>query len=269
MIQAVTSIAAATARAKIFLLCLLAWASAPYTFAEAKAVPHALWADILQTYVSPGPQDVNRVDYSALKASDADREKLDIYIEAYSELDFGELTREERLAAWVNLYNAVTVRYIVGKYPVGTINPWYSRGPWRSIKVRAGGEEVSLHQIEHEILRKQWPDEPRLHYALNCASIGCPDLKTTPWRAETLEADLSAAARAYINHPRGVSPVGGSLRVSSIYKWYKEDFGGSETALIGHFLDYAEPSLAETIRKSPTISDYTYDWSLNGIEASS
>jgi len=155
------------------------------------------------------------------------------------------------------------VHHVLEVYPTNTIKPWYSRGPWRGIEVVADGREVSLHEIEHEILRARW-DEPRVHYALNCASIGCPNLKPTAWTAKTLDRDLNAAARAYINHPRGVSLSSRSgLAVSSIYKWFRDDFGGDEADVIAHLKTHAAPALRARIEADPRIRTYRYDWSLN------
>ena len=231
--------------------------------AKTSSISHAPWASLLETYVSAGADGVNLVDYGALKDSEAAREQLDAYIAAFAPLDFDALTRNERFAAWANLYNAVTVRYVVENYPLSTIKPWYSAGPWKNITVVAGGEEVSLDAIEHEILRQQWSDDPRLHYAINCASYSCPNLRTAPWTADTLDADLDEAAGDYVNHPRGVTILERGLRVSSIYDWFRKDFGASEEAVIAHLLTHAEPDLAEKIRDNPDIRDHAYDWSLN------
>lgn len=108
-----------------------------------------------------------------------------------------------------------------------------------------------------------------VHYAVNCASIGCPNLKPTVWRADSLARDLDAAARDYINHPRGVSPIEGGVEVSRIYRWFKEDFGDSEQGVIGHILEYAEPDLAAHIRAYPDIRGHHYDWDLNRVSQAS
>lgn len=234
--------------------------------AKSASLSEKAWSDILATYVVEGPEGLNRVDYAALKASEADQDKLDAYIAQYADLDFDNLSRDAQFAAWANLYNAVTVRYIVSKYPLATIKPWYSSGPWKDIKVRADGRTVSLHGIEHDILRKQWADDPRLHYAINCASYSCPNLRTAPWTAKTLDADLDAAASDYINDPRGVTVKWNGLEVSSIYDWFEKDFGGNKEAVVAHILDYAERPLAEKIRANPVIKGYDYNWSLNGTE---
>ena len=105
--------------------------------------------------------------------------------------------------------------------------------------------------------------DPRVHYAVNCASIGCPNLPRRAWNPATLDADLDAAARAYINHPRGVRVTEQGLRLSSIYRWFAEDFGDA-AGLRTHLTRYAAAPLAERLRANPRIAGYGYDWSLNG-----
>ena len=172
-------------------------------------------------------------------------------------------TDADTFAAWANLYNAVTVRYILERYPTGSIRDGYLfSGPWKKIKVMADGETVSLDQIEHEILRPRFGN-PLVHYAINCAAFSCPNLQPKAWQGDTLDADLAAAARAYVNDPRGVTVTKRGLTVSSIYDWFEADFGGSKQAVIDHLLIYADSNLAEKIRSNPRIRAYEYDWSLN------
>ncbi|MEL7452570.1 MAG: DUF547 domain-containing protein [Pseudomonadota bacterium] len=255
-------------------LAALAMFSAPASFvatadttdgveAIAPTEAHAAWSALLSTYVKPNADGVNRFDYAGLKANSADLAALNTYIDGFAAIDMASLSRDEQYVTWVNAYNAVTVQHIVGRFPVKSIRSGYIVGPWKKVKTNVGGREISLNDIEHEVLRKDW-SEPRTHYAVNCASIGCPNLKSTAWEVATLQDDLAAAASAYINHPRGVSiRRDGRLEVSTIYKWFKEDFGGNEAGVIAHLLEYAEPELAAQINENPDIKSYDYDWSLN------
>jgi hypothetical protein len=109
--------------------------------------------------------------------------------------------------------------------------------------------------------------DPRVHYAVNCASVGCPNLMPKAWRAATLEADLDAAARAFVNHPRGARVKAGKLTVSSIYAWFKEDFGGTDAAVIAHLRQYASAELRRKLAAISTIDGDDYDWTLNGLSA--
>ncbi len=123
-------------------------------------------------------------------------------------------------------------------------------------------EWLSLNDIEHRILRPIWRDA-RVHYAVNCASLGCPNLAPTAYNAKTMEASLTEAAREYINHPRGVSIEGGRLHVTKIYEWFVEDFGGNEKGVLDHIRHYANPKLAKMLAKFVAIDGYRYDWGLN------
>lgn len=123
---------------------------------------------------------------------------------------------------------------------------------------------MSLDDIEHGVMRPTFRD-PRVHYAVNCASVGCPNLRPRAWRAASLEADLDDAARAFVNHPRGVSVLAdGRLRVSSIYQWFREDFGGNEAGVIAHLRQHAAPPLAAQLAQAGSIAGHDYDWALNG-----
>lgn len=224
---------------------------------------HANWSGLLGKYVTVSPDGLNRFDYGALKANAADSAQLDQYIDSFASLDITSLPRAEQYVTWVNIYNARTIQYIRDRYPTKSIRSGYIVGPWKKILTNVGGTDISLNDIEHEVLRKQW-SEPRTHYAVNCASYGCPNLKPSAWEATTLEADLTQAARDYINHPRGVTiRKDGRLTVSTIYKWFKEDFGKTEANVIAHLREYAEPELLAKIDANPDIKNYDYDWSLN------
>ena len=225
---------------------------------------HAAWTRLLQTYVSLDAAGIARVDYASLKANSADRAALDAYIKGFENKDLSG-DSPEVFADWANLYNAVTVRYILEKYPTRSIRAGSFSGPWKRIKVNAGGETVSLDDIEHRILRVRFHD-PRVHYSINCASYSCPNLQAEAWEAATLDARLDAAARAYVNSPRGVTVTDRGLTVSSIYDWFEADFGDSKQAVIDHLLTYASPALAAQIRANPQIRNYSYDWSLNDVQ---
>jgi hypothetical protein len=224
---------------------------------------NAGWDGILQTYVVESDDGVNRFQYGALKASAADTLMLNDYIESFAALDLDALTPDAHFAALANAYNALTIQHLIQRYPTKSIRSGYIFGPWKRVKMVIDGETLSLDDIEHNVLRKDF-DDPRVHYAVNCASYGCPNLQNKAWVGETLDADLNEAARDFINHPRGVTVrARGGLQVSEIYKWFKEDFGGNEQGVIAHLLEYAEPELATQIKANADIKTYEYDWSLN------
>lgn len=226
--------------------------------------PNEAWNEALGSYVTTPDDGVARINYAQLKSDTTAQGALTAYIDQFETEDLDAIT-PENYADWINIYNAVTIRHILSRYPTGSIKSGYLfGGPWKKVFVTINNEPISLHTIEHDILREGYKD-PRLHYALNCASYGCPDLKPTLWEAETLSADLDAAARAYINHPRGVTVKQSGLILSSIFKWYRDDFGGSDARVLAHLEIYADEPLASALKDSPRIRKYDYDWSLNDI----
>jgi hypothetical protein len=240
--------------------------------AQQPADPDAVYDALLQRYVVVSPDGVNRVDYRRWRANAADRKSLDDYVRSLEGRKPSAMGREEAFAFWGNLYNAVTVKLILDRNPRTSIRDikegsWFDfkayTGPWRQPRVTVEGRALSLDNIEHDIMRPTFRD-PRVHYVVNCASYGCPNLMPRAWRAATLETDMDAGARAFVNHPRGVTILpNGTLRVSSIYKWFIEDFGGDNAGVIAHLRRYASPDLAQRLAQATTISEDAYDWSLN------
>jgi Protein of unknown function, DUF547 len=227
---------------------------------------------LLAKYVKPSADGVNRVDYSAWTRSRTDREALDRYIAGQAAAMPSTMKPNESLAYWANTYNAITLKVILDHFPVASIrdiksegvwlDPKAYLGPWAAKRIKVEGRDLSLDEIEHQILRPVFKDN-RVHYAVNCASFGCPNLQQKAWRAATLESDLDAAARAYVNHPRGVTVTGGKLNVSSIYAWFKVDFGGNDAGVIDHLKKYASADLASKLATASAIDGDSYDWSLN------
>jgi hypothetical protein len=201
-----------------------------------------------------------------------DRKALRNYLDHLQSLAISSHNRAEQRAYWINLYNALTVDVVLIHYPVDSIRDigispgLFTRGPWGAKLVAVEGEKLSLDDLEHRILRPIWKD-PRLHYAVNCASLGCPNLQPEAYSADNSDALLEKGAREYINHQRGVAIRNGRLMVSSIYEWFKEDFGGSREALMQHWLKYADKPLAAALKgHSGGGFSHAYDWSLNGPE---
>jgi Protein of unknown function, DUF547 len=226
-------------------------------------IDHSAWDGFLARYRVPGRDGIARLGYG--RVLPADREALSVYIDALGGLPITLYRRAEQLPYWINLYNALTVRLVLEHYPVASIldiGPRRGHGPWRKKLIHIEGEEVSLDDIEHRILRPFWHD-PRIHYALCLAALGSPDLAPHAFTAATTEAMLDAAARGYVNNPRGVRILHGRLFVSSLYVWYKADFGDSDRAVIAHLERYAQPALAAVLAQETRIAGDSFDWSLN------
>lgn len=228
-------------------------------------VDHAAWDNFLREYVRQDVQGINRVAYEDVTGED--RARLQDYLTKLEQTDVKALTRDEQLAFWINVYNAETVEVILQNYPVASIRDvndgFLSFGPWDRPVTTIGGWSLTLNDIEHRIIRPVF-DEPRIHYALNCAAAGCPNLMDRAWRPATLERDLAEAERAYVNNFRGVSvEPNGSLTLSKIYIWFQEDFGANEAEVLRRLQGVAEPELASAIAAQSRVGRYQYDWSLN------
>lgn len=233
-------------------------------------VDHSPWDMLLKQYVVTNhPSGVNRFRYAAV--SPTNRQVLGAYLTAMQQGKVSSLNGAEQKAYWVNLYNALTIKVILDHYPVKSImeigiSPGlFSKGPWDAKLLTIEGEKVSLNDIEHRILRPIFKDN-RLHYALNCASLGCPDLQPHAFTATNIEGLLTKAARAYVNSPRGARLIDGKLHVSSIYVWFRVDFGGTDAAVVEHLRLYAVGALAEALRAYNKGVRDSYDWSLNGAQ---
>lgn len=228
-------------------------------------VNHDAWDYLLNKYVSADADGLNRFAYPAVTA--ADRKLLADQVDYLESVPVSRYNRNEQFAFWANLYNAVTVRTILDNYPVESIRDindgFLSPGPWNRKLTTVEGVELSLNDIENRILRPIWQD-PRVHYAVNCASVGCPNLRKKAFTANGLDRTLDNAASAYINSPRGVRiRDDGTLVVSSIYIWFQGDFGKGKDDVLSHLRRYAGPSLKPRLTSTSVLRRYDYDWALN------
>jgi hypothetical protein len=250
-----------------------------YTPGSDLKVDHSTWDHILDRYLSADAESgINLFDYSGLAAglasgtASVDEAALERYLVSLENIEVDRLDRDEQMAYWINFYNALTVKVITDNWPVESIRDinlggggLFAKGPWDAPLAEVQGRPVSLNDMEHRILRPIWKD-PRIHYAVNCASLGCPNLQRTAFTGENLEALLESAAAAYINTPRGAEAEGRTLHLSSVYDWFSDDFGGSEEAVLRHIGAYADRNLKDDIK--PFLEGkgrirYRYDWNVN------
>jgi hypothetical protein len=243
---------------------------------SALSVDHSAWVGLLKTYVKPASDGVNRVDYKAFKANG--HAALKSYIAKLEAAAPAKLDKPEQMAFWINLYNAKTIDIILAHYPVKSIREIDleksllgflkksvgAGGPWKTEVVKVAGRALSLDNIEHDILRPIYKD-PRIHYAVNCASYGCPNLQRDAFTGATLDDQLDAGARAFINHPRGLRVEAGRVMASSIYDWFQSDFGGTAAGVLDHARCYASPELKAALDGKTSIDSFDYDWRLNDI----
>lgn len=234
--------------------------------ASTQAVDHGAWDMLLKAYVKPDASGLNRFDYQHV--SSADRDALRRYIDELGKVSVSKLNRSEQFAYWINLYNALTIDVVLTHLPVKSIREidispgLFASGPWDKKLLAVEGIDVSLNDIEHRILRPIWRD-PRVHYGVNCASVGCPNLLTDAYSGAAIDKMLDVAARAYVNTARGAKIDGNGLTVSSIYVWFKDDFGGTDQGVIDHLKRYAKPDLHAALEGRSSIDAHAYDWALN------
>lgn len=249
-----------------------------------QAFDHTVFDSLLQKYVAKG-----LVDYQALIENPVLMEEYLKQLGQVGAKDFENWQREEKIAFWINAYNAITIEGILRNYPIegGGIVARF-RFPqnsirqisdfWDTVFIKVMRRDLTLNQIEHEILRKQF-DDPRVHFAIVCASIGCPVLESRAFFPEDLQQRLDQTSRNFINDPEKVrlDKKKNILYLSSIFDWYKEDFVSSDDAqkYISHYdkeergvIEFITKLLSENKRKYieehlPEIEYLDYDWSLN------
>ncbi|UTV27432.1 DUF547 domain-containing protein [Photobacterium atrarenae] len=228
----------------------------PHNAASTVQVDHSRWQQLLDKYLVTQP---TQTLFRYRQVSDSDRYELGRYVRDLSQSDPRQLNRREQFAYWVNLYNALTVKLILDNYPVSSITKLgglFSFGPWDEEVITINGKALTLNDIEHRILRPIWQD-PRIHYVVNCASLGCPDLQPQAFTAANAEALLEQSAKRFINSDKGVAVRGNRVRLSSIYDWYGSDFG-TRAQLQRHLNRYRDG-------KPVTLNSvsYDYNWALN------
>jgi len=238
--------------------------------ASTKRVDHSAFDGLLRAHVRPAEAGLTRVDYAAFKAKD--HVALKAYIASLAAINPAALSRDEQFAYWANLYNALTLDVVLEHYPVTSIrdidiSPGLADGPWGKKLAEVSGVQLSLDDIEHGILRPIWKFDPRIHYAVNCASVGCPNLMRRAFKGRMLEEMLNEAARTYINSPRGVSVRSGVVTASSIFSWYRSDFGETPKDVLIHIQSHAAPGLKTDLGDSDYITQFAYDWALNDLKA--
>ncbi|MBD1576558.1 DUF547 domain-containing protein [Vibrio sp. S11_S32] len=230
--------------------------------ANTQSIDHSAWQGILDRNLSV-QGDNHLFGYGSI--SDQDKKSLQQYIQQLTQLDPRQYNKKQQFAYWVNLYNALTVQVVLDNYPTKSITKiggLFSFGPWGQDIATINGKTITLNDIEHRILRPIWRD-PRIHYAVNCASLGCPNLATQAFTAQNTEALLAQAEREFILSDKGMKITNGKLQLSSIYDWFVVDFGGQSAML--DYLAKFKPEIKRIITK-PNFSQpsYEYDWRLNG-----
>ncbi|MCA9758987.1 MAG: DUF547 domain-containing protein [Candidatus Eisenbacteria bacterium] len=199
------------------------------------------------------------VDYPAWSGAADDLTALNDYVQSLTSLDPAPWPEDDQKAYWINLYNAATLRLVLAHYPLDSIKDigGLFSSPWKRDVVTVAESTLTLDEIENEILRPEFHD-PRIHFALNCASIGCPPLRADAYRAANLSEQLDESCRRTLNDARWVSVGKDGIRVTKIFDWYRGDFeenGGSVRTFLDRYRNEPLPK--------GKIEHLSYDWSLN------
>ncbi len=223
-----------------------------------ESINHNLFDQLLENHLKNGV-----VDYKGLKQNEA---KLEEYLIVLEKAEPEALSRDDQFAFYINAYNAWTIKLILTGYPgVKSIKELGSffKSPWKKKICRIGGEVVTLDYIEHAILRPRFKD-PRVHFAINCASKDCPPLRKETYRGSVLDKQLDDATKRFLNDPKKNYLDGEKLYVSKIFEWFGDDF---DNRIVEFFLKYAQGDLKKNLLKHQNkieVKYLDYDWSLNG-----
>ncbi len=250
-------------------LALLAALAAPPSPVPSSGFDHSAFDALLQRHVRGG-----LVDYGAFKKA----REFPAYLEALAGADPARLSPRDRLAYWINVYNAYTIQVVILHGERRSIRNISDSGfniggdgPWHEKVVKAAGQVYHLDNVEHDIIRKQFK-EPRIHFALVCAAMGCPPLRSEAYTGDKLEAQLAEQAVAFLRESPAKNRV--DLKEGVVYlspilaEWYPEDFGGTPAALgayvAGFYPEGPEKELLVGGRFKLVATDY--DWTLNSRE---
>ncbi|WP_372367577.1 DUF547 domain-containing protein [Candidatus Uabimicrobium sp. HlEnr_7] len=244
---------------------------------KGKTLSFLKWNEDLQKYVKSG-----FVSYAKWKN---DETSLDHTIDFFKTMQVDKVARDHLLAAYINAYNAFTVKLILEYYPnITSINDIPKAKRWDAIRWQVGKETFSLNQLEHDILRKNFI-EPRIHFGIVCASIGCPHLYNKAYDGDIIEEQLTAVAKDFFSREENLKVDGSVVYVSSILDWFRGDFVREELATKLKWFGEDYQKASENIRllmficrfapeniKNKISENYskwsikyaTYDWNLNG-----
>lgn len=228
------------------------------------AIDHSPWDALLNRHVD----ERGMVDYRSWKASPGDSRALDAYLHQLSHSS-GEGSREEQLAFWINAYNALTIKGILREYPTTSIRnhtaKLFGYNIWKDLKLLVGGKPTSLDEMEHQILRKL--GEPRIHFAIVCASIGCPRLLAEAYVPDRLDGQLTLNIQSFFADPAKFryDATRRTIQISPIMKWFGEDFGDNQAAQMKRIAAYLPDPAAQSLAASgsASVSYLDYDWGLN------
>jgi hypothetical protein len=226
-----------------------------------KANLHQDFNEILQQYVVG-----DKFDYDALYQNKQDLQKLYNYVDLLERQNPDSWSENEALAYWINLYNAATIELVLKNYPVKSIKDigFLFSSPWKRKVVKVNGKELSLDDIEHKIIRKKFKDA-RIHFALNCASLGCPPISNTAFTPAELDKQLDAACKRAIRSSKWVKITDNEIWVTKVFDWYKDDFVAYAGSVREFIARYRPEDRDKIMDENRELKIMDYDWSLNKV----
>ncbi len=239
---------------KALPLSLLLSLSIVASEAHAEAPDHAPLDRILRAHVKGG-----KVAYSRIKASEG--EALDAYLETVAGASLKGLSRNEKLAFYINAYNALVIRSVIRRLPLKSVMK--VKGFFDKARHKVAGRKITLNDLENKIIRPRFK-EPRIHFALVCAAKSCPPLMGRAFAAKTLKRDLERLTRRFLNSRYGLVIEGGTVKASQLFNWYKQDFVDANGSVGKYLARYRKADAALLTREGLKVSHLKYDWSLNG-----
>jgi len=236
------------------------------TGVHAGTFDHSKFDEILKEYVN----EKGLVDYNGI----AKDQRFSQYMKALENAKVEELSRDGQLAFWINAYNAVTIDKVIKWKPEKSVRETFVPGLWTSTKFFTtkehivAGQRLSQDNIEHDILRAQFND-PRIHFAIICASKGCPPLPRVAYTEENVQERLEEETREYINSPRGtrIDRAENTLYISKIFDWFRADFVKRSGSVMAFMRPYLDNELRQFLQRDPMIGYIEYNWALNAQES--
>jgi len=262
----------------VFVFLVAIQLNSPY--AIAKVVDHSVWDTLLKSHVVVKMNGaITSVNYADFKKN---RDKLNTYLKtmaSVSQQAFDRMSKDEQLAMLINVYNATTIELILTGYPdiqsIKDLGAMFS-SPWKKEIVSLFGKQLSLDDLEHGLIRGSRYQDPRIHFAVNCASIGCPALRAEAYVGERLQAQLDDQAHLFLSDKSRNRFVQDALEVSYIFKWYREDFekGWKGIHSLQQFFSQYQDTLHLDIKQLEALNSgrvyikfLDYDWFLNDVKS--
>lgn len=251
-----------TASGRWFRLLAMSCAAVAAAFAEER---HEVWDRVVKKHVSA----IGEVNYGALQSGRAD---LDAYVKWLGEVSPENQparfpSKADELAYYINAYNAFTTAGVVNAYPTKSVRDLgMVFGFFRRADYVMGGRKISLTELENKIIRSERYKEPRIHFAIVCASLSCPKLAAEAFTASNLERLLDAGARQFVNERRNVFVKDGAVTFSEIFKWYEADFRWKSASVLDFVKAHAKPELKSALERLPArprVKYFDYDWGIN------